>query len=257
MFDGISFVILIAIGIVGGIFGSLIGVGGGIIFAPILTLLGLNPSQTSSTSLIAVTSTSISSVFSYSQQRRIKYKFALSLAVLSIPGAVLGVYLSTVISIEFFQLLFSIIIILAAVYILFSNRIKEGKGLTKSRLNSYFLMYLCAFTAGIVSSLFGVGGGIIYVPIMLILKGMNMYEAAPSSQFIILISAVTGLIFHIIMGHPDYVYGLSLALGALAGGLLGSKLLGRIREGILRIFLSMSLFFVSGKLIFDVINDFS
>jgi uncharacterized membrane protein YfcA len=91
---------------------------------------------------------------------------------------------------------------------------------------------------------------------MLILKGMNMYEAAPSSQFIILISAVTGLIFHIIMGHPDYVYGLSLALGALAGGLIGSKLLGRIREGILRIFLSISLLFVSGKLIFDVINDF-
>jgi uncharacterized membrane protein YfcA len=228
MFDGISFVILITIGFAGGVFGSLIGIGGGIIFAPILTLLGLNPSQTSSTSL----------------------------AVLSIPGAVIGVYLSTVISIEFFQLLFSIIIILAAIYILFSNRIKEGKGRTKSRLNSYFLMYLCAFTAGIVSSLFGVGGGIIYVPIMLILKGMNMYEAAPSSQFIILISAVTGLIFHIIMGHPDYVYGLSLALGALAGGLIGSKLLGRIREGILRIFLSISLLFVSGKLIFDVINDF-
>jgi uncharacterized protein len=256
MFDVISFVIFIVIGIGGGIFGSLIGVGGGIIFAPVLTLIGLNPSQISSTSLIAVTSTSISSVFSYSRQRRIRYKFASSLAVLSIPGAVIGVYLSIVIPVEFFQLLFSIIIILAVIYILFSNRIKEGKGLTKSRLNSYLLLYLFAFTAGIVSSLFGVGGGIIYVPIMLILKGMNMYEAAPSSQFIILISAVTGLIFHVIMGHPDYVYGLSLALGAFAGGAIGSKLLSHIREGMLRIFLSISLLFVAGKLIFDVINVF-
>ena len=256
MFDGISFVLLIVIGIGGGIFGSLIGVGGGIIFAPVLTLLGLNPSQISSTSLVAVTSTSISSVFSYSQQRRIKYKFALSLAVISIPGAVIGAYLSVVISIEFFQLLFSIIIIMAVTYILFSNRIKEGESLTKSRLNSYLLLYLCAFTAGIVSSLFGVGGGIIYVPIMLILKGMNVYEAAPSSQFIILISAATGLIFHVIMGHPNYVYGLSLALGAFAGGVIGSNLLGHIREGILRIFLSISLLFVAGKLIFDVINGF-
>ena len=73
MFDVTSFVILIAIGIGGGIFGSLIGVGGGIIFAPALTLMGLNPSQISSTSLVAVTSTSISSVFSYARQRRIKY----------------------------------------------------------------------------------------------------------------------------------------------------------------------------------------
>jgi uncharacterized protein len=255
MFDVLSFVTLIVIGIGGGILGSLIGVGGGIIFAPVLALIGLNPSQISSTSLVAVTSTSISSVFSYSQQRRIRYKFASSLAVLSIPGAAIGVYLSIVISIDFFQLLFSIIIILAVIYILFSNRIKEGKALTESRVNSYFLLYLCAFTAGIVSSLFGVGGGIIYVPIMLILKGMAMHEAAPSSQFIILISAVTGLIFHVIMGHPDYVYGLSLALGAFAGGVIGSNLLGHVREGILRIFLSISLLFVAGKLIFDVIND--
>ena len=155
MFDVTSFVILIAIGIGGGIFGSLIGVGGGIIFAPALTLMGLNPSQISSTSLVAVTSTSISSVFSYAQ-RRIKYKIASSLAIMSIPGAILGAYLSTVISIEFFQLFFSIILILAVFYILFSGRNKDKKGQTKPRLNSNLLLYSCAFAMGIVSSLFGV-----------------------------------------------------------------------------------------------------
>lgn len=255
MFDVTSFVILIAIGIGGGIFGSLIGVGGGIIFAPALTLMGLNPSQISSTSLVAVTSTSISSVFSYARQRRIKYKIASSLAIMSIPGAILGAYLSTVISIEFFQLFFSIILILAVFYILFSGRNKDKKGQTKPRLNSNPLLYSCAFAAGIVSSLFGVGGGIIFVPIMLIMRGMNMYEAAPSSQFIILISSVTGLVIHIIMGHPNYVYGLSLAAGAFVGGAIGSKLLGQIREGLLRIFLSISLLFVSSRLIFGVIDD--
>ncbi|HSN95952.1 MAG TPA: sulfite exporter TauE/SafE family protein, partial [Nitrososphaeraceae archaeon] len=93
------------------------------------------------------------------------------------------------------------------------------------------------------------------VPIMLIMRGMNMYEAAPSSQFIILISAVTGLVIHIIMGHPNYVYGLSLAAGAFVGGAIGSELLGHIREGLLRIFLSISLLFVSTRLIFGVIDD--
>ena len=75
------------------------------------------------------------------------------------------------------------------------------------------------------------------------------------TQFIILISAVTGLVIHIIMGHPNYVYGLSLAAGAFVGGAIGSKLLGHIREGILRIFLSISLLFVSSRLIFVVIDD--
>ena len=86
-------------------------------------------------------------------------------------------------------------------------------------------------------------------------EGYEYVRAAPSSQFIILISAVTGLVIHIIMGHPNYVYGLSLAAGAFVGGAIGSKLLGHIREGILRIFLSISLLFVSSRLIFGVIDD--
>ena len=255
MFDITYIVMLVAIGIGGGVIGSIIGVGGGIIFTPILTLMSLPPTQVASTSLVAVAFTSISSATSYARQRRIKYAIASKLAVLSIPGAVLGAYLSAVISEDYFKLFFSIVLIIAVGYILFSSRMKHSIAEKKPRLNPYPLIYCCAFAAGVVSSLFGVGGGIIFVPILLILMRMKMYEAAPASQFIIMISAITGLAIHIMLGHPHYVYALSLASGAFAGGAIGAELSAYLKERLLRIILSVTLLSVSTKLIFDVLYD--
>lgn len=255
MLDAAYILIFIALGIGGGLFGSIIGIGGGIIFTPVLTLMGLPPAQVSSTSLVAVTFTSISSVISYARHKRIKYRIACRIALLSVPGAILGVYLSTLISIGLFKLFFSIILIIAVIYILYNGSTKFEKGKKKIQFNPYPVLYACAFAAGIISSLFGVGGGIIFVPILLLLMGMKMYEAAPTSQFIIMIGSATGLVIHAIMGNPNYVFAVSLSVGAFAGGVIGAELSGHIRENFLQIFLSISLLFVSGRLIFDVIDD--
>ncbi len=254
MFD-VTLVILIAIGIGGGVFGSVIGVGGGIIFTPALTLMGIPPARVAGTSLLAVTFTSVSSVISYARQKRILYEIAWRLAVLSIPGAILGAYISTVISIDLFKLFFSILLVVAVIYILFGSRIRAERDEKKSVRNFYPLAYFLAFSAGIVSSLFGVGGGIMFVPILLIIMNMNMKEAAPTSQFIIMISAVSGLIVHVLLGNPDYVYALSLAVGAFAGAAIGAEFLSHLRERLLRILLSISLLVVSGRLIYDMIDD--
>ena len=71
LFD--SSVLLIIIGIVAGILGSLVGIGGGIIMSPALAFLGLPPSQVASTSLIAVSSTSVSSTLAYARLKKIQY----------------------------------------------------------------------------------------------------------------------------------------------------------------------------------------
>ena len=72
----------------------MIGVGGGILMTPALTFMGLTPANIVSTSLIAVASTSASSTVEYSKQKRIDYKLGLKMATLSIPGAIIGAFLS-------------------------------------------------------------------------------------------------------------------------------------------------------------------
>jgi uncharacterized protein len=84
---------------------------------------------------------------------------------------------------------------------------------------------------------------------------MRMYEAAPTSQFVIMISALIGLATHVMLGHPAYLHALSLGAGAFAGGLIGAELSGRLRERLLQIFLSIYLLLVSCRLIFQVAED--
>ena len=107
MLDIVIFLFLVGLG--AGTVGSIIGIGGGIIIKPALTLMGFAPAQIASTSLIAVTSTSASSTIAYSRQRKIDYRTGLKMVIFSIPGSIIGAFISTDISLEFFKLSFAIL----------------------------------------------------------------------------------------------------------------------------------------------------
>ena len=108
-----------------------------------------------------------------------------------------------------------------------------------------------SFFTGIISSFFGIGGGIIFVPMMIIVMGLAMKTAAPTSQFILLFASFSGLIAHSILGHPDFYQSLLLASGAFFGGLLGARLSLEIRERNLVILIVIVLIAASIKLFID------
>src|SRR5687768_7886652 len=109
----------------------MLGVGGGIIMVPALTFLGLAPVQATSTSLIAVASTSVSSTIEYFRQKRIDYRLGLEMAAFAIPGAILGAILSDYLSAGAFSLYFGILLILTGVYILYKNSILKDAAAKK------------------------------------------------------------------------------------------------------------------------------
>ena len=86
---------LILLGFAGGVLGSMIGLGGGIIVVPVLTFLGFSPTAAASNSLFAALSNATASTISYSKQKRIEYALGLKLGLLSIPGTVLGAVVSS------------------------------------------------------------------------------------------------------------------------------------------------------------------
>jgi uncharacterized protein len=248
-------IILILIGISAGAVGSMTGVGGGILMTPALTLMGFTPTHVASTSLIAVTSTSASSTIEYSKQKRIDYAIGLKMAALSIPGAIVGALLSNEISIENFKAYFAIILIVTGLYITYKNSIIKEKSTKESKSTSFnLLFYGGSFAAGIVSSLFGIGGGIIFVPLMILVLRMTILRAGPTSQLTLLISSTAGVLTHSILGHPDYVHGAYLAIGAFIGGQIGARLSHRVEESILHKLLSIILIGTAIKLLFDFMN---
>jgi hypothetical protein len=243
--------ILVAIGLGAGTLGSVIGVGGGIIMAPALTFMGLPPTQIASTSLIAVTSTSVSSTMAYSRQKRIDYRLGLEMAAFSIPGAAIGAFLSGYLTSESFKMYFGILLMLTGVYVLYRNSILKESSAPKKSIMLRGGVFAITFGAGIVSSLFGVGGGIIFVPAMLLVLGMTMQRAVPTSQFTLMITSLAGVFTHAYLGHPDYLQAAALSAGAFAGAQIGARMSRSAKEVLLQRLLGLVLIGVSVKFIAD------
>lgn len=248
------FIILVIIGFGSGILGSLIGVGGGIVMTPLLTYMGFSPAVIASSSLIAVFATSISSTITYIRKKYINYWLGLQLALPAIPGSIIGGFFSNFISLEYFKIYFAILLTAVGLYIFFKNKI-INKTLDRTPKPLFYLILISGtFGAGIISSFFGIGGGIIFVPILVIIYKLKMINASPTAQFTLLISTITGLLTHIILEHPDYSYGIALAFGAFFGAQLGSRSIHLVNENILSKIFSFSLIMIAINLVIDYIK---
>ena len=250
------FIILIIIGFGAGILGSLIGVGGGIIIAPALTYMGFLPSVIASSSLLAVFATSISSTITYARKKYVNYWLGIKLALPAIPGSIIGGVITDLLLLDDFKIYFAILLISVGIYIFFKNKIISKTVVTIPKPLLYLILIFGNFGAGIISSFFGVGGGIIFVPILVVLYKMKMINASPTAQFTLLISAITGLVTHIILAHPEYSYGIVLAIGSFFGAQIGSRSIHRINDIILSKILSFSLIIIAINLIIDYIKKF-
>ena len=244
---------LILLGFAAGILGSMIGLGGGIVMVPVLTFLGFSPTAAASNSLFAALSNAVASTISYSRQKRVEFSLGLKLGLLTIPGTILGAVISTDVTPTIFKILFGLVLIASAVYIFLRKKF-ETKEKTISKQMMVFAVG-ASFFAGIVSAFFGIGGGIIFVPLMVVGMGMAMKKAAPTSQLILLFSSLSGVIVHSILGHPDFTQAGFLAIGSLVGGLVGARLSLDVKERYLQILVSTVILIASAKLFFDSIYD--
>lgn len=244
---------LIALGFAAGVLGSMIGLGGGIIVVPILTFLGFSPTLSASSSLFAAFSNATASTISYSKQKRIDYSLGLKLGLLTVPGTTLGAVVSSSVAPELFKALFGLVLVASAIYIFLRKKI-ENKKVNLSKQMMIFAIG-ASFFAGILSSFFGIGGGIIFVPLMVVGMGMTMKKAAPTSQLILLFASLSGVIVHTILGHSDFMVAGLLAAGSFVGGLVGARLSVDIKERFLQIIVSVVIIIAAIKMFLDSLTS--
>ena len=244
---------IVLLGFAAGILGSMIGLGGGVIVVPVLTFLGFPPTVAASTSLFAALSNATASTISYSMQKRIDFSLGIKLGILSIPGTVLGAVVSTDVESDVFKILFGFVLIASSAYIFLRKKIETKEKILSKQMAVFAVA--ASFFAGIVSSFFGIGGGIVFVPLMVVGMGMMMKRAAPTSQLVLFFASLSGVIVHSVLGHPDFVQAGLLAVGSFFGGLLGARISLRVRERYLQILVSVVLLIVAGKLFLDSFSE--
>lgn len=116
---------------------------------------------------------------------------------------------------------------------------------------SILALAILGLTAGFLSGLFGIGGGIIVVPALLLL-GYDQRRAAGTSVAAILPASVVGTIGYALSGHIDWIAGLALAVGVVVGAQIGTFLLARLSRRVLFWSFLVFLVFSAASLWFSV-----
>lgn len=108
---------------------------------------------------------------------------------------------------------------------------------------------LVGIIAGFISGLFAAGGGMIVVPAFVHIFKMDEAEARATSVFAILPMVITSGLFYYNNNYVDWTLGIKCALGGIIGGFIGSKLLRKLSDKVLKILFIIFLMYVSIKMI--------
>lgn len=260
--------LLILIGFLIGTMGTLIGAGGGFILVPILILMHqtYTPEIITAISMAVVACNAISGSVAYISTKRVDYRAGIIFALFTIPGSILGVLTTKVLTRDIFDIIFGILLVSVAVFLFFrgGNKMARNKPVTnhngwvQQKLvdkwnESYEYAYdrrkgnLLSVFVGYFSPLFGIGGGIIHVPAMVEWLRFPVHIATATSHFILAIMATVSVIAHYVTGsYSDpsiikMVIGLIIGVvpGAQLGAYLSRKLHGKIIIKALAISLSI------------------
>ncbi|MFQ5832565.1 MAG: sulfite exporter TauE/SafE family protein [Candidatus Thorarchaeota archaeon] len=237
-------ILLIAAFAVGvGTLSSMIGIGGGIINTPILVIVfGLTTDLAPSSSLVAAMFVAISSTWVYHRQTPSPnvYAAGLFLAITTIPGSWVGGWLRlTIFNVygdDALRWVFAILLFPIAMRMLFAKR--KGSGDWAADLAAYdfsrtpratlILALIGAFGGGIVANLLGLGGGVIIVPVLIIILGLPMHAAVATSMFTMLFTTGAGTLQNVLSGSIDVYFSFALGLGMVIGAQFGPRLAIRV-----------------------------
>ena len=270
---------LFPIGLLIGAFGTLIGAGGGFILAPILLLMYPNETsdQIASISLAVVFFNAFSGSLAYARMKRIDYKSGIIFSLATIPGAILGALTTPYVPRGIFDLVFGILMIVAGTYLwvshseqpvagssriddqrsqnvgtrLVQRQLTDAEGITHHyRFDLWIGVSLSVFV-GFISSLLGVGGGFIHVPVLHRLLNFPVHVATATSHFVLAIMALTGTIVHITQGAFVHGMGRTAVLGVavLIGAQAGARMSNRAGGKLIMRGLAIALVFVGLRLI--------
>ncbi|WP_192702240.1 sulfite exporter TauE/SafE family protein [Paenibacillus sp. OAS669] len=260
-----------AVGLLAATFGSLVGLGGGVIIVPALVYLGpvfvgqpISVATAVGTSLAVLIFTALSSTLTFFKQKRVDFKSGWLYLITCGPGAMLGSYTTQFVNAKSFQLSFGIFMLCMATLLVLRDymkplnirwRIQRSFTDSQGQVHEYGYGFVPALIIGLavgfISGLFGIGGGSLFVPAMVIIFRYPPHIATATSMFVIFLSSIMGSFTHLSLGEIDGWMVLGLAPSALIGGWLGAKIASKLSSKKLLWVLRVTFFIVAIKMIWE------
>ncbi len=232
------------------------GIGGGIIVVPILILIfDLRAQQAVGTSLVMIIFTALSATFAYRRQKRLDWKVGILGGSVTVPGAAIGAYATNFFSSKALTIILGIFLFFIASFmfrrsyrapsqkkktqtqrgskfgrLVWQRRITDAYGSVFQYDADMFSGLVLVFFGGFVSGFFGIGGGLIIVPVLMSVVGLPMHLAVATSMLIMIFTSISGVATHIMLGNVLFEYAAPLVVGIIIGAQLGARTAKRLRS---------------------------
>jgi uncharacterized membrane protein YfcA len=259
--------LMLAGGVAAGAFGSILGLGGGLLIVPLLTLgFGLPLREAVGISLVCVIVTSSASAGVYLQRRQANLRLGMVLELFTAAGAIAGGAIAFLLDERLLAGLFAVLLVYVAATMLRGLRAEasrppatddetppepeaaadaadpEDQGYLAGRLP---IAAVGSVGAGVASALLGIGGGLIKVPLMHLVLGVPLRMATATSNLMIGITASASAIVYLVRGGIDANVAGPTAIGVFVGATVGSRLGHRIGQRALRVLFVLVLLYTA------------
>jgi uncharacterized membrane protein YfcA len=246
------------ISIAAGALGSLVGLGGGVLIVPVLVrFYDIDIRLAIGASIVSVIATSSGAAAAYVRDEMTNLRAGMFLEIATVTGAVTGGYLTTLLPARFLYILFGVVLAYSA---LATYRHRHAAALlshSDDRLANYFNLHghyrddaehrdydykvkntwiglAMMYVAGMVSALLGIGSGALKVPAMDLAMHLPMKVSTATSNFMIGVTAAASAGMYFARGQIDPLIAAPVAIGVLAGSMLGARYLGRATNKLIR-----------------------
>lgn len=269
-----EYLILAVIALLAGIIGALVGLGGGVILVPATLFIGINlelitgitPQTVVGLSVIMMIFTGLSSTLFFMKKKTVDFKSGLIFFAGSAPGTVLGALVNKNLALSSFNLYFGILLIVLATLLLVKEYLKPVKWFIEhgkprvfvdqiGRKHTYgyplWFALLLTFSIGFASGLFGIGGGSIIVPAMILLFLFPPHVAVGTSMFMVFLSAILNSMTHISLGNVPWLYTIPVIPAAYIGAKIGAYLNQKMNSATLVVALRFILLLLGVRSIVD------
>ena len=203
---------------------SMLGLGGSMLYVPLFHMLGFDFKTVAiPTGLLLNMISTISAASVYLRSKMVDVRGAVPLIVSSLLGAPVGAYLTEMVPTRVLLLLFAIAMIFVGGRMLFTADSTEQHVRMEAR-GRFLLIGSVGFVIGMIAGLLGVGGGFLFMPLMLAM-GYPTKKAAATSSFVVIFSSFAGLTGHLAQGHFNWPLMFFSAIAVLIGSQAGAKVM--------------------------------
>jgi hypothetical protein len=249
------------------IFMVMTGHGGGNFFILALILAGIDMHVAAASVQFILFSAALSAMLVFREKKLVEWKPAVLIGVLIALAAFAGGYFSGNFEGKLLKLILASMLFILSFLMLRPVKNKEISGIKKpgfwivksqDGMSEYsvnlWIVVPVIIAFGFVAGMVGVSGGSFIVPLLVLACGVPMKNAVGTASVLIAVSALTGFAGHAIAGHFDYHIALPLAIGGVAGGLIGGKIAIKSKPKLLKILFSATTFIAAVIIVYKAFN---